>query len=420
MKYVLVFFLGFPLIPVRATTVISLETALETALENSLYMEQAGIEIERGDLAFAGGLDRLLPEISVYSRKSADYPEDLDDGGWNEGFSLTQPVVDAGLIFNLISSMKDRDYYNAVSRRTVVDLILNVEKSYYNLAQSEALVASAEAQAERTRENANVVYRRYELGDTNKVELLRAEVNLLNAENEVMLSQTSLENNRRYLCDLIGLDEWEAFGTEDLPDPPEPNLYIEDMDKADIKEANPEVAELESRIESLKSKKRAAWSGFIPTLDLTISGGESSTSGDYQSPTGSSAGTDFRLSANFDLANVKNLAFDINNARLEQEDAELQLRLKEQEINRKYAELADALRTSFLEWESAKKNVELSQETYRLTARGYELGESSLSEVLEVQTELYEAERGLAQTKSEYWTNYAELNYLLGVSMEGR
>lgn len=451
----------------EGTEELSLEGAIALALENSLNAELAEIEIRRGDVALAEGVGGIIPDMSLYTTKSSDSITGLSpgDGDYEIGFKLS---VDTGtFLSDYKSSAAEKKYYRAGAFCTRAELVLNVEKTYYNFAQSGSLLDSANARYERAAKNYDVVSRRYELGDSNKVELLRAEANLLSAEKEVLSAEAALTGANRELCDIIGDDEWRAYSPQTIPDPKgtfddtpdsdEGNGSGVNPDKYDLKsnddesqygggvklsdmlpgplrmitggrghrpapgqfDNNPEIQELKYKVEMYKLDYRSAWTSMIPKTTFSIATGAAGLSSAF--PSDESGGTtEYQVMISYDIANLKNAVLGINRSRLEKDKAELDIKLKKQEINRKIADMADSLDTAYLSWGTARKNVELSEEAYRLATRGYELGIHSLTDLLEIESELYEAECELAKTKTEYWSAGVELDYILGYSMEGR
>jgi outer membrane protein TolC len=103
---------------------------------------------------------------------------------------------------------------------------------------------------------------------------------------------------------------------------------------------------------------------------------------------------------------------------LDRKQSRIELARKELDARERLVTLLETQDSTYKEWEFTSKNVELSSEVYRLTSRSYELGASTYANLLDVDAELTLAERELVRAKSEYWSNRAELNYVLGTSVE--
>ncbi|MBD3286368.1 hypothetical protein GF359_07425 [candidate division WOR-3 bacterium] len=398
------------------TTPVTLNQAIQTALEQSLAVDEASVETSLGVQSATEGIGGFLPTLSASTSTGDSSLADLGSGLWSTRLDLSQPVVNATTIFGLLNGIKQAGISKAQSRQILGKLILDVENAYYGLARTQALVESAERSYERARENLKLTERRYELKDASNAEKLRAEASLLSAEQELISARTSLEQNQRILSDLLGYESTEPFRTSELPDAEEPyNLSTTIISEAVISE-NPDYDVLKRQARLTDLAYWGAWASILPSLNLTAS---RSWSQDEVFPSDWDAGTDsYGLSVSIPLADLKGKALSVNRARLERKNSRISMARQELAFRQQLASLLATQESSYKGWEVAVKNVELSREVYRLTSRSYELGAASLADLLEVETELVQAERALVEAKAAYWTSRAELNYFLGTSLE--
>ena len=406
------------LAPVQAaSSTLTLADALATALQHSLTVELAGVERSQGKQALAEGVASALPDLSAaYSTSGTSFAE-LGDT-WRFGFSLTQPVVDATVVFDVMRGFRESDYYRAKSARTVADLILAVQSGYYDLAQGQGLVASAEGQHRRAVGNLKIVARRYELGEANLADKLRAEADLLTKETELLSARNGVEENQRSFSDLIGLDRWEAVEVEELPPPEEPYELPTTVISAAVLEKNPELTVLRMQVEASDVAYWSAWGNLLPALSFSYSRG--STFGGSIFPGEESDDTRYGVVVSLPVVDVVDRVLGVTGARLDRKQSRLELAQARLDARERLASLLATQELSHKEWESASKTVELSEEVYRLNARSYELGAVSFDDLLQVEAELGQAERALIEAKAGYWSSRAELNYELGTSVEER
>jgi outer membrane protein TolC len=396
----------------------SLEEAISYSIEHSLAVDDARIKNALGAQSVAEGVGGLLPRLSASSSTSDSSLADLGDGMWSSQFSLSQPVVDATAIFGLIGGIQQNGVSRAQARQTIAQLILDVQNAYYNLAASQALVASADGQYTRARENLRIVSKRFELGDASKADKLRAEASLLSAEMELLQARTFLESNQRILSDLVGFAEWKSIETEELSAAQEPYSLPTTLISAAILADNPDFDVLRRQVKATDLTYWGAWASILPSLSLTASKGfaqsevlPSFSDWEEESP-------NYGLVISFPIADLKGKILSINRARLERKNSRVSLARQELSFRERLAALLATQSSSYKGWEVASKNVELSNEVYRLSVRSYELGAISLADLLVVEAELVQAERALVKAKADYWSSRAELNYFLGTSME--
>lgn len=399
---------------------LSLDEALSYALEHSLAKDDARIKKALGAQSLAEGAGGLLPRLSASSSTADSSLADLGDGLWSSRFSLSQPVVDATVIFGLIGGAHQNGVSRAQARQGIAKLVLDVQNAYYNLAASQALVASAEGRYSRARENLRIVAKRFELGGASKADKLRAEASLLSAEMELFSARTSLENNQRILSDLMGLADWRPIEADELPQAEEPYSLSSTVISTAVLARNPDFDVLLRQVKASELTYWGAWASILPSLSLTASKGFVQEEVLPSFSDWDEVSADYGLAISFPIADVKGKALSINRARLERKNSRISLARQELSFRQRLAALLATQTSSYKGWEVASKNVELSSEVYRLTARSYELGASSLADLLQVEAELVQAERALVQAKADYWSSRAELNYFLGISMEDR
>jgi len=397
---------------------LSLDEALEIALEQSLAVDETNIQKAKGAQSLVEGAGGLLPRLAASSSTTDSSLADLGDGMWASQFSLSQPVVDATVIFGLIGGIQQNGVSRAQARQSMAKLILDVQNFYYNLAASQALVASAEGRDNRGRENLRIVAKRFELGAANKADKLRAEASLLSAEMELVSARTSLENNQRILSDLIGFSQWQPIEADKLPQVEEPYSLHTTVISAAILAENPDFDVLLRQVKASELTYLGSWASILPSLSLTASKNFIQEEILPAFSDWDDGVTNYGLAIGFPIADLKGKILSINRARLERKNSRITLARQELSFRQRLAALLATQSSSYKGWEVASKNVELSSEVYRLSLRSYELGASSLADLLQVEAELVQAERALVQAKADYWSSRAELNYFLGTSLE--
>jgi outer membrane protein TolC len=401
-----------------ASSTLSLEDALATALQHSLKAELADVDRAQGRQALAEGVAEALPALSAaYSTSGASFAEVGDT--WRFGFSLTQPVVDATVVFAVMRGFRENDYYRAKSAQAVADLILAVQSGYYDLARGQALVASAEGQYRRSAENLKIVTKRYELGEANLADKLRAEADLLGKDTEVMSARHDLEASQRAFADLLGLAAWEPVAAEELPAPEEPYALPTTAISAAALEKNPDLAVLRMQAQASDVAYWSAWGNLLPTLSFSFSRG-STFGGGALFPGEERNNKRYGLVVSLPVVDVTGRVLGITGARLDRRQSRLELAQARLDARERLASLVAKQQLSYKQWESASKTVELSEEVYRLNARSYDLGAVSFDDLLQVEADLGQAERALVQARADYWSSRAELNYVLGLAVEDR
>ncbi len=395
-----------------------MEDAIEYAMENSLAIEKAKLDKEQGLQSLAEGIASLLPNLRSSSSTNSMVLDSLGKGMWRSNVSLSQPVLDASVIFSFLGGFQNNASAQAQSRQKIARLILDVERAYYNLAKSQALSESAEQKKLRAQENFRIVVKKFELGAANKAEKLRAESFLLTAETEILNTHMDIENKQRVFADLLGLDEYKNIKVENLPLPENPDSLSSTVVSMAMLESNPDFEVLKKQVSSSNLAYWGAWGTILPSLSFDASKNFAQNGPIPDLSQWKNTPTTYGLSLSFSFIDIKGRALAINRARLRRKEAIVNFAQQKLVWRQRLASLIAAQEVSYKNWEAAGKNLELSREVYRLSAKRHELGSQSLADLLQVGAELATAERSYVETLAAYWSSRAELNYFLGTNLQ--
>ena len=398
-----------------AAATLSLDDAVKAALEHGLAAETAELERAQGRQALAEGIVAATPSLSSSYSSNATTVGAVGDT-WNFHFSAEQPVVDAAVVFGIVRASRENKHKKTTSAQTIADLVLRVQQEYYALAQAQSLVASADKQYLRAVESQKLVERKYQLEEANLGDKLQAEADVLSKENALLSARNAVSLNQRKLCDLIGYDAWEAVEVAALPAPETPAELPTTVISEAALDRNPDLAVARASARATDAAYWGAWANVLPALSVSFSRG--TTVGVTDVPVGGGNETRYGVILSFPVVDVASRVVEITGADLDRKQARLAVAQARLDARQRLADLLDTQDLSYRQWESASKTVELNEEAYRLKARSYELGAASLVDVLQVEADLADAERALVGANAAYWSSRAELNYVLGVSLE--
>jgi outer membrane protein TolC len=394
---------------------ISLEEAIDAAVEHSLTARQAEIETAQGRQSVAEGIAAMLPRLSGSTSTGASALDGLGEGNWSTQFGLSQPVVDASAILELVGGFYQNSLKQLESDQTIAGLILDVQNTYYDLASSQAMVESTDKQYERAMENLKITERKFELGSAGLTDKLRTEASVLSAQNQLLTAQASLEGNQRKMSDLMGLEEWMPLVAQDLSTPEFPDSLSTTVVSKAMLDDNPDIKVMRKQVKTSNLSYWGAWAALLPSLSFSAS--RSFIQEEILPTSWEDGQTSFGLGISLPMVSIKQRILDINSTRLSRKQSRLELATSEQTSMQQLANLVASQELAYRTWETAAKNVELSEEAYRISSRSYELGASSLAELLDVVAELADSEESFIQAQAAYWSARAELNYFLGTNM---
>ena len=227
----------------------------------TLMMPRLGIE---GTYRKANKPIEFVPEIAGFRLPPVEtIPEDQLVGRFN----FTQPIYE-GEYFPLKRKSQQlieggSEYY----RKTVQDILFNVAESYYEVFKARELVNNAHEVVVLNKEALRVAKTRFNAGDVTEDVVLRAELNLTQAESTVIKSTNQLKIAEDFLKRLIGAKDREL----DLAEPAEKvrvNRTYEELVKTALENRHDYQMSL-TNIQVAETNIEVAKSRFHPRLKGT-------------------------------------------------------------------------------------------------------------------------------------------------------
>lgn len=310
-------------------------------------------------------------------------------GRWDpDVFGQTRTIID--------SSRANLRVQEALSADTKQAVLAATGRAYIRAVEASLQVGLAKTNLEFLTESRRISEARYRLGDTAKGDFSFAEANYQSALASYESTLQSARAARRALSILLG-----DYPVEDLALATELNtpraLPARDL-PATLLERRPDIiaarAQLAGRVASLQGAKLAKW----PSLDLSGSLSSGSAFKDLFDPGDYIA----RLGAGLSQVLFDGGAIE---AGIDSAKANLDISLLsyEQRLRRAMAEITDAydraetLKRTLVNLEASS---EAANEALRLESIQFDLGESSLLDVLQVQTRVNSIDASLIRTKA--------------------
>lgn len=327
-----------------------------------------------------------------------------------DGISVSQLVTDFGRTHQLSKSAHlhaQAEQENVVRSRA--DVLLNVNLSYFGVMKAQSVLRVAE---ETVKARQLVADQIGELAKSSlksgldvsfaNVDLARAQLMLVQAQNEVQSSYAQLSN-------ALGYSDQRAFqlADEPLPGAPAPDvtaLIVEALQN------RPEIVSQGFDVRSAQSYATAERDLWFPTISAV-------------GVTGLIPYRQDTLPSRYAAAGF-NVSIPIFNGRLfnaEHTEASARARAQQQNLRGLQNRIAQDVRTSWLNAISAFQRLSLTQQLLDQTAQAfdlakgrYQLGLSSIIELSQAQLGLTEAQVEQVSAQYDYQVQTANLNYQLG------
>ena len=411
------------------TLTLTLDKALEIALDENPTIKVAAEEIALKKVASKEAWQSLLPEASLngsldHTIKAAEMK--LNDMSFKMGQDGTN-TANAGLSINLplfapavyrTMSMTKTDIELAVekSRASKLDLVNQVSKAYYQLMLAQDSYNVLLGSYKLAEDNFNIVNAKYEQGAVSEYDKISAEVqmrsikpNVISAGNAVTLSKLQLKVLMGVTADVdieiadnLGNYETELFANE--LNQPAANLN----NNTTMKQLDLNRKMLNQNIKSLRAN-------FMPTLGMNYSYQYQSLYNedwnilDYNW-SGSSA---LMFTLSIPLYKASNFT-KLKSNRIQIRQLEQNRLDTERKLNMQITSYQNNMAASSEQVVSNRENVMQAQKAVQIAGKRYEVGKGTVLELNTSQVQLTEAELTYNQSIYDYLVAKADLDQVLG------
>jgi outer membrane protein len=417
-----------------AQEILTLEKAIDVALENNRSTKNARLETQKTDDRIAATRTRLYPGFKLSAGVSK--PLSTFDTTFEKGVFGTAPLEDtvitsstnptAAIVGQLSQpiaqlhriklQIKQQETASEISRAQLSaaeqSLVNEVKRAYYAILQSQGAAQAAEASIKLYRELDRVTGEYVIQQVVLKTEHMDVQTRLAKAEYEVMTIHNQLISQKEQLNHLLGRDVRTEFAVSSGE---ETALAV--MRETDLIAAReralahrPEIREAKLRLEQAKLDKRIKKSEFIPDVSLTANYATTFSYSNFVPRSVSGVGVTVEWEV-FDWGRKKNEVKDkeksiaqANNSLLDTQSQvlmEVNTRFRQMQENRQLLKVAKLAQTQ------ARANVQLVSYKYRLDA-------VLLKDVLQAQTVLANSDYDYQKALLAFWTAKADFEKAIG------
>ena len=403
-------------LPTSLAMPLSMDLAIEMALKNNYDIKIAEKSEEKAYAALESAKSQQSPSVSASVGLGVS---DLNDTGFsrtnNNNIRLSMPLYTGGKNELTIEKAKDSITASELSlSRTKENTILDTITAYYAILEAKKVVAVDQESVENYQEHLNNVKNLYQAGSTPKVDLLRSEVELVNAQQALIKSENTYDIAISKLRNIIKIDGDEplefvddvAYHTVDkeLAD----CLVEAQVNRVDLKKYQVAIEQAKKDIEIAKGDKK-------PSVSFSVGTGWNKQvlpSNDNHSLTAA-------VEANWNL-------FDGNITSAKIKDAELSLQQAELEYHKQADAIDLEVRQAYLNMKEAEKRfhttevaVSKAEEDYYIAKEKYKAGAGVMLDIIDAQLALTTAKTNYIQAQYDYATYRATLENAMGISEGG-
>ena len=404
---------------------LTLDQALSIALEENPTVRIADQTIEVKKYAKRGTYAALWPEISAsatyqrYVKKQTFhiYDQTMEVGTTNNasvGIQAAMPLVNVQLWKSLKLSAMDVELAVEQARSSRIDMVEQVSKTFYQVLMAKDAYNVYKRVYDNAVENHKIVEKKYNVGAVSEYDFIRSQVTVSNAEPNVLNAENSIVLALWQLKALLGMDlaldidcagslaDYESVMTE---------IYKANKDLTN----NSTLRQLDIQERMLNQTLKVQRAANLPSLALTANYtytamDETLKIQHYRWNPYSVIG----LSLNVPIFAGGKRRADINQAKLNLNNLELQRENVERQLMTALMQYESNMQTNLKEYYASSQNISQAKRGYDIAVKRYEIGGGTLVDVDNSQLAYTQAELSRSTAIFNYLVNRVSIDKILG------
>lgn len=406
-------------------TPIPLDQAIRLAQQNAPAAVQARGSIATSEAAVKQSYAAFLPSLSLSAGRNNQSGERFDTQGnlvpftgqptsYSTGLSSTLQLFDGGRrYFDLKRTKAEVDAAAANETSSRYDIALQVKQQYYNILAARESESAADAQIQQTEQQFRAASLRLRAGAATVSDSLRSVVLLGNARLARLTARNNLQLANATLTRLVASPTPVTAVASDTVDQRLPLPTLAELEA--LMENAPVIERADAELTAANASVRAAKSSFLPTVNMSFSRGGSGLDprfglGDKRYAYSQS----LNFSLNFPLFNNLNREVAVARAIVAEDVAEASVRDARYLARQTLVQSLGQMRMASEQVDIQMQSVRAAEEDLRVQQRRYELGATTLLDLLTSQTQLDNARTSLIRARYDYRVARAQLEALIG------
>jgi outer membrane protein len=408
-----------------AATPITLAEAIRLAQQNSVTTIQARGSVRTSDAAVKQSYAAFLPSFSVSAGTQHQSGDRFDTQGnlvpftgnptnYSTGLSSSLQLFDGGRrFFDVKRSKADVNAAEAGETVSKYQVALQVKQQYYNILAARESQSAATAQIQQTEQQLRASSLRLRAGAATVSDSLRSVIALGNARLALLTAVNNLSVANATLTRLVASPQTITATASDTIDQ---QVVVPDIaELTPLVDRAPAIQQADAQLASAHASVRSAKSSFLPTVNLNFNRGGSGLDpafgiGDKRY----AYNQNLSFSLQFPLFNNLNREVNVARAIVAEDVATASLRDTKLLARQTLVQSIGQMTTAQEQVSIQTASVAAATEDLRVQQRRYELGATTLLDLLTSQTQLDNARTALIRARYDYRVAKAQLEALIG------
>lgn len=410
----------FTWVPVLAQRTLTLEECLRIGIENNLSLAGSRNELRKAKHLLSENRAKLLPQVSAVAGFNDNFnpPVSVTDGSaYGNPYNVTKTLqynASAGLqlqmplynqtVYTAIDIARTMNELNRLSyEKAREDLILQISKMYYLGQNTVEQLALIQENRVRLQELRDITQAFFDNGMAMEVDVKRVNINLENL-------QVQYDNAKSMLVQQLNLLKYvmDYPAEEEIALTPVNPEQVESVSLTGLRSDLYELQLLEAQEKLAGQQKDLIRQGYLPSLSLTGSWMYSAYTDKARHWFHSGPSNHWYPSSGLGLT-LRVPIFDgldkrarIRKARIDEENARLSYENMRKNMETQYLNSTNDLMNNQRNFQKQKDNYLLAEEVYQVTTDRYREGIASMTEVLQDEMRMSEAQNNYLSAHYNY------------------
>lgn len=410
----------FTWFPVLAQRTLTLEECLRIGIENNLSLAGSRNELRKAKHLLSENRAKLLPQVSAVAGFNDNFnpPVSVTDGSaYGNPYNVTKTLqynASAGLqlqmplynqtVYTAIDIARTMNELNRLSyEKAREDLILQISKMYYLGQNTVEQLSLIQENRVRLQELRDITQAFFDNGMAMEVDVKRVNINLENL-------QVQYDNAKSMLVQQLNLLKYvmDYPAEEEIALTPVNPEQVESVSLTGLRSDLYELQLLESQEKLAGQQKDLIRQGYLPSLSLTGSWMYSAYTDKARHWFHSGPSNHWYPSSGLGLT-LRVPIFDgldkrarIRKARIDEENARLNYENMRKNMETQYLNATNDLMNNQRNFQKQKDNYLLAEEVYQVTTDRYREGIASMTEVLQDEMRMSEAQNNYLSAHYNY------------------
>ena len=410
----------FTWVPALAQRTLTLEECLRIGIENNLSLAGSRNELRKAKHLLSENRAKLLPQINAVAGFNDNFnpPVSVTDGSaYGNPYNVTKTLqynASAGLqlqmplynqtVYTAIDIARTMNELNRLSyEKAREDLILQISKMYYLGQNTVEQLALIQENRVRLQELRDITQAFFDNGMAMEVDVKRVNINLENL-------QVQYDNAKSMLVQQLNLLKYvmDYPAEEEIALTPGNPEQVESVSLTGLRSDLYELQLLESQKKLAGQQKDLIRQGYLPSLSLTGSWMYSAYTDKARHWFHSGPSNHWYPSSGLGLT-LRVPIFDgldkrarIRKAQIDEENARLNYENMRKNMETQYLNATNDLMNNQRNFQKQKDNYLLAEEVYQVTTDRYREGIASMTEVLQDEMRMSEAQNNYLSAHYNY------------------